>query len=154
MISLSALRPAVNVVIPHLPKVAGRALTRSLPYLPLAFELAKVLYKHREKISSVAEDCATYTSNGVTYIARTAHHLPNKVGTKVRGYLKYVPLSLEVAKESLKEKNKVCVVTSQFPIEVKRNIERILKVHQWKCCSTIFRKVNKMHNNLYDNYDI
>lgn len=155
MISLAALRPAVNAVVPHLPKAAGNLLTRSLPYLPLAFELAKVLYKHREKIGSVAGDCATQTANGVMYIARVTHHLPKRVGSKVKGYIQYVPLSLEVAKESLSNKNKVCIVTRQFPIEVRQKIERTLKRHQWKCCSRIFRKANKMPvHKMYDNYDI
>ena len=56
MINMSALRPAVNAVIPHLPKAAGVAFTRALPFLPLALELAQLLYKHRQKIRDVTNN--------------------------------------------------------------------------------------------------
>ena len=139
MISLAALRHAMNAVIPHLPKAAGVVLTRSLPYLPLALELAKVLYKHREKIGTVVSDLATHTTNEITRVTRAAPYLHKEVGRKIKGCLQYLPLTLEIAKHSLENNKKVRSVTRQFPNEVKQKIERLLNSHQCPCRSTLFR---------------
>ena len=86
MISMTALRPALNAVIPHLPKAAGAALTRMLPFLPLALELATVLFKHRQKIGKVAIKFAVHTSieikKGTAGVVKTVPYLRKKMGKK------------------------------------------------------------------------
>ncbi len=146
MISITALRPAVNAVIPHLPKAAGVALTRSLPYLPLALELATILYKHREKIGKVAGNLATYTTIGVTGVARAAPSLPKKVGRKVKDCLQYLPLTLEIAKQSLKNNKNLQTLTIHLPNEVKQKIERAFERHHYECCLTLLRNPQRKHS--------
>ena len=46
MISLGALQKALTGIMPHLPRRLQRLMPGLLPCLPLAFEIAKHLYKH------------------------------------------------------------------------------------------------------------
>lgn len=149
MISIAALRPALNAVIPHLPKAAGVALTRTLPFLPLAFELAKVLFQHREKIGTVTNKLVVHTSNGIkkgtTGVVKVVPYLPKKIGRKMGRCLQYFPLTFEIAKASYsKNSNRVCELTKQFPSEVKQKISRTLKRHQCPCCSNLFSKSQQL----------
>ena len=131
MISMTALRPAINAVIPHLPKAAGITLTRILPFLPLAMEIAKILYKHREKIGMVASKLAAHTSSGIKKgaagVVKTVPYLPKKVGRKLRRYVEYLPLALEIVKMSYSKKGKrFHKLTKKFPNEVKQKINKLL----------------------------
>ena len=142
MISMTALRPALNAVIPHLPKAAGAALTRTLPYLPLALELATVLFKHREKIGAVASKLAVHTSTdikkGTAGIVQTVPYLPKKIGKKLRHCLQFLPLALEIAKASYKKKGwRLYRLTNEFPNEVKQKINRMY-------CHRKFRPLSKL----------
>ncbi len=148
MISITALRPALNAIIPHLPKAAGITLTRTLPFLPLALEIAKVLYQHREKIGKIVSHLALHTSKGIkkgtAEVVKTVPYLPKKVGRKLQRYLQYLPLALEIAKESYKKNNKkVCSITKQFPNEVKQKINRTLKRDQCPCCLNLFSRFQR-----------
>ena len=143
MISMTALRPTLKAVIPHLPKAAGVVVTRTLPYLPLALDIAKVLFQHREKISDVVVRLASHTSKGVKkgteVLVKTVPCLPKKVGRKLPRYLGYLPLALTIAKESYRKNyKKVRRLTKQFPIEVKQKIDRRLKIHQCPYCLNLF----------------
>ncbi len=145
MISMTALRPALNAVIPHLPKAAGAALTRMLPFLPLALELATVLFKHRQKIGKVASKFAVHTSieikKGTAGVVKTVPYLPKRVGKKLRHCLQYLPLALEIAKASYRKKGRrLYRLTSEFPNEVKQKISRTLKKYQCPCCANLFKK--------------
>lgn len=148
MISMTALRPALNAVIPHLPKAAGAALTRMLPFLPLALELATVLFKHHEKIGTVASKLAVHTSTkikqGTTGVVKTVPYLPKKIGKKLRHCLQYLPLTLEIAKASYKKKGRrLYRLTSEFPNEVKQKISSTLNKYQYPCCANLFRKFQR-----------
>jgi hypothetical protein len=127
-----ALRPALNAVIPHLPKAAGAALTRMLPYLPLALELAAFLFKHREKIGTVASELAVHTSTeikkGTVEVVKTVPYLPKKMGKKLKYCMQYLPLAFEIVKVSYSKKGKKFhKLTKQFPNGVKQKIYKILK---------------------------
>ncbi len=148
MVSIAALRPALNAVIPHLPKAAGAVLTRTLPYLPLALELATVLFKHREKIGTVASKLAVHTSTGIkkgtTGVAKTVPYLPKKIRKKLRHCLQFLPLALEIAKASYKkEGRRLYRLTSEFPNEVKQKISGTLNKYQCPCCANLFRKFQR-----------
>ncbi len=119
MISLAALRPAVTAVIPHLPKAAGRVVSCSLPYLPLAIELGKVAYKHREKIGIVVGSAATHTAIGITGLAKAASCLPKKID------------------------NKVGVGTRKLPFEVMQRSCKIFKKYQNTCCTSFVEKFKR-----------
>ena len=148
MVSMTALRPALNAVIPHLPKAAGAALTRMLPFLPLALELATVLFKHREKIRVVVSKLAVYTSTeikkGTAGVAKTVPYLPKRVGKKLRHCLQYLPLALEIAKASYRKKGRrLHKLTREFPKEVKQKINEILNKYQCQCCTNLFKKFSR-----------
>lgn len=148
MISMAALRPALNAVIPHLPKAAGAALARMLPFLPLALELATVLFKHREKIGTVASKLAVHTSTGIKKgtagIAKTVPYLPKRVRKKLRHCLLYLPLALEIAKASYRKNGKrLYRLTNEFPNEVKQKISKTLNKYQCACCANLFRKFQR-----------
>ena len=145
MISITALRPAINAVIPHLPKAAGIALTRTLPFLPLAMELAGVLFQHRRKIGMVASKLAVHTSNGIKKgtdgVVKTVPYLPKKVGTKLQSCLEYLHLALEIVKVSYSKKGKrFHKLTKKFPNEVKLKINKILKRHHRSCCANFISR--------------
>ncbi|MCE2402270.1 hypothetical protein J4G08_15460 [Candidatus Poribacteria bacterium] len=149
MISITSLRPAINAMIPHLPKAAGITLTRISPFLPLAMELAKILYKHREKIGTVASKLAAHTSNGIKKgtdgVVKTVPYLPKKAGRKLRAYLEYLPLALEIVKVSYSKKGKrFHKLTKKFPNEVKQKINNMLKRHRCSCCSNLLSKFQKL----------
>lgn len=119
MISLAALRPAVTAVIPHLPKAAGRIVSCSLPYLPLAFELGKVVYKHRKKIGIVVGNAATHTATGISDLARAARCLPKKVN------------------------HKVDVCTRKSPYEVMQKSSKIFQRYKHSCCTSFIEKLKR-----------
>ena len=119
MISLAALRPAVTAVIPHLPKAAGRVVSCSLPYLPLAFELGKVAYKHREKIGFVVGNAATHTAIGISGLARAARCLPKKVNDKVG------------------------VCTRKLPYDIMQKSNKIFTRYKYSCCTSFVEKFKR-----------
>ena len=148
MISMAALRPALNAVIPHLPKAAGAALTRMLPFLPLALEIATVLFKHREKIGTVTSKLAGHISTGIKQgtagVVKTVPFLPKRVGEKLRHCLQYLPLALEIAKASYRKKGRrLNKLTSEFPNEVKQKVSRTLNKYQCPCCTSLFRRLQR-----------
>ncbi|MDE0314321.1 MAG: hypothetical protein OXM61_05430 [Candidatus Poribacteria bacterium] len=148
MISMTALRPALNAVIPHLPKAAGAALTRMLPFLPLALELATVLFKHRQKIGKVAIKFAVHTSieikKGTAGVVKTVPYLPKKMGKKLQHCLQFLPLALEIAKASYRKKGRrLNKLTSEFPNEVKQKVSRTLNKYQCSCCTNLFRRFQR-----------
>lgn len=132
MISLGALQKALIAIIPHLPKGVKKLLPGLLPCLPLAFEIAKLLYKHREKIRDIVGNLTKQASNEAKQeangIAETIPRLPKKMGHKLRRWLTYLPFALEVAKASYqKNTGKVRSLTMPLPSKVKKKIDRILK---------------------------
>ena len=103
-----------------------------LAFLPLALEIARLLYKHREEIRDTIENLTKRASrqtqkvsNGV---AMAIPRLPKKVGRKLRRRLKYLPFALEIAKASYRKKRKkVQRLTTSLPKKTKRKIDRLLK---------------------------
>ena len=145
MISVGALQIALKAIIPRLPKGIQRLMPGLLPFLPLAFEIAKLLYKHREKIRNVVGNLTKQTSyeakkeaNG---IAETVRHLPKKMGRKLRRGLEYLPFAIEIAKAShQKNAGKVRSLTTPLPSQVKKKIDRILKRHHRRSRWNFLRK--------------
>lgn len=132
MISVGALQTALKAIIPRLPMGVQRLMPRLLPFLPLAFEIAKLLYKHREKIRDITDKLTKQISNEVKKetngVAEMLPHLPKKMGQKLHRWLAYLPFALEIAK-AYYEKNsgKVRSLTAPFPSKVKMKIDRILQ---------------------------
>ena len=106
-----------------------------LAFLPLALEIARLLYKHRQEIRGVVENlteqASTRTKKVSDSIAMTVPRLPKKVGRKLRRRLKYLPFALEIAKASYsKHRKKVQRLTTSLPKKTQRKIDRLLKRHQ------------------------
>ena len=103
-----------------------------LAFLPLALEIAKLLYKHRQEIRGVLENLTEQTSkqtkkvsNGIAIVVP---RLPKKVGRKLRRRLKYLPYALEIAKAFYgKNRQKVQRLTTALPKKINRKIDRLLK---------------------------
>ena len=105
-----------------------------LAFLPLALEIARLLYKHRQEIRDSIENLTERTSAQAKKvsdgIAMTVPRLPKKVGRKLRRRLKYLPFALEIAKASCrKNRKKVQRLTTSLPKKTKRKIDRLLKRH-------------------------
>ena len=144
MISVGALQIALKAIIPRLPKGIQRLMPGLLPFLPLTFEIAKLLYKHREKIKDVVGNLTKQTSNEakkeVNGIAETVPYLPQKTGRELRRWLAYLPFALEIAKASYEKNSRnVRRLTSPFPSKVRKKIDRILKRHHHRSRWNFFR---------------
>ena len=134
MVSVGAVHNALKAIIPRLPMGVQKLMPRLLPFLPLAFEIAQLLYKHREKIRDTIGDLTKQIPNAVQKeangIAEIVPRLPKKMRRKLRYRLEYLPFALEIAKASYqKNRGKVSSLTVPFPSAVKRKIGRILKRH-------------------------
>ncbi len=115
-----------------------------LAFLPLALEIAKLLYKHRQEIRGVIENlskrASTRTKKVSNGIAIIAPRLPKKVGRKLRRRLKYLPFALEIAKASYrKNRKKVQRLTTSLPKKTQRKINKLLKRHHGR------RRLNFLH---------
>ena len=134
MIDTAQLLNASKVILPHLPKRVQKLMPGFLAFLPLALEIARLLYEHREEIRDTIENLTKRASkptkkvsNGV---AMAIPRLPKKVGRKLRRRLKYLPFALEIAKASYrKNRKKVQRLTTSLPKKTKRKIDRLLKRH-------------------------
>ena len=129
------LLDALKAIFPHLPKGVQRLIPGFLACLPLALEIAKLLYKHRQEIRDTIENLTERTSAQAKQvsdsIAMTVPRLPKKVGRKLRRRLKYLPFALEIAKASYsKHRKKVQRLTTSLPKKTQRKIDRLLKRHQ------------------------
>jgi hypothetical protein len=145
MISLGALQKALIAITPRLPMSVQKLMPTLLPCLPLAFEIAKLLYRHREKIRDIIGNLAKQTPNAVKKeangIAETVPHLPKKMGRKLRRWLAYLPFALEIAKASYeKNSGNVRRLTDPFPSKIKRKIGRILKRYHQPSRWNLFRR--------------
>ena len=125
---LKLLRP----IIPYLPKAVQRFMPGVLALLPLAFEIANLLYKHREKITEIlrnlAEGVSTQSKRETDGIAETIPRLPRKRARWLTRRLAYLPLALEIAKASnRKNMKRLRTLTAPLPGNVKRKIDRILQ---------------------------
>ena len=125
---LKLLRP----IIPHLPKYAQRFMPGVLACLPLAFEIANLLYKHREKIREIlgnlAEGVSTQSRKETDGLAETIPRLPRRRARWLTRRLAYLPLALEIAKASNRKNIKrLRNLTAPLPGNVKRKIRRMLQ---------------------------
>ena len=135
MINTALLEKALKGIIPYLPKKVQKLMPGFLAFLPLALEIARLLYKHREEIRDIIENLTKRaskqtqkTSNGV---AMAIPRLPKKVGRKLSRLLKYLPFALEIAKASYRKNDKkVQRLTTSLPKKTTRKINRLLKRHQ------------------------
>ena len=97
---LKRLRP----IIPHLPKAAQRLMPGVLAFLPLAFEIANLLYKHREKIREIignlVEGVSTRSRRETDGLAETIPRLPRRRARWLNRRLVYLPFAFEIAKAS------------------------------------------------------
>ena len=151
MISVRALQIALKAIIPRLPRGVQKLMPGLLPFLPLTFEIAKLLYKHREKIKDVVGNLTKQVSNEAKKeangIAETVPHLPQKTDRELRRWLAYLPFALEVAKVSYqKNTDKVRSLTTPLPSKVKKKIDRILKRHHHRSHWNFFRKFQRWKN--------
>ena len=134
MINTAPLLNASKVIIPHLPKSVQKLMPGFLALLPLALEIAKLLYKHRQEIRGMIKNLTKHTSKQTKKIsdgvAATVPRLPKKVGRKLSRRLKYLPFALEIAKASYREKHKkVQRLTTSLPKKTQRKIDSLLKRH-------------------------
>ena len=125
---LKLLRP----IIPHLPKYAQRLMPGVLAFLPLVFEIANLLYKHREKISEIignlTERVSTESRKETDGLSEAIPRLPRKKARWLNRRLAYLPLALEIAKASnRKNMKRLRNLTAPFPGNVKRKVHRILQ---------------------------
>lgn len=125
---LKLLRP----IIPHLPRAAQRLMPRVLAFLPVAFEIANLLYKHREKIKEIlknlTERVSTESRKETDGLSETIPRLPRGRGRWLKRRLAYLPLALEIAKASHRKNMKsVRNLTAPLPGTVKRKVRRILQ---------------------------
>ena len=145
MISVGALQKALNAIIPRLPKGVQKLMPGLLPFLPLAFEIAKLLYKHREKIRDIAGNLTKQISSEAKReangIAEAVPLLPKKIREKSRRWLAYLPLSLEIAKASYQTNTgKVRSLTASLPSNIKKKIGRRLKWHHRRVRWNLLRR--------------
>ena len=125
---LKLLKP----IIPHLPRAAQRLMPGVLAFLPVAFEIANLLYKHREKIKEIlgnlAERISTESRKETDGLSETIPRLPRGRARWLKRRLAYLPLALEIVKASnRKNMKRLRNLTAPFPGNVKRKVHRILK---------------------------
>ena len=145
MISVGALQKALSAIIPRLPKGVQKLIPGLLPFLPLAFEIAKLLYKHREKIRDIVGNLTKQISNEAKKeangIVETVPRLPKKMGRKLRRWLAYLPFALEIAKASYQRNTgKVRSLTALLPSNVKKKIDRTLRRHHRRARWNLLRR--------------
>ena len=119
-------------IIPHLPKSAQRLMPGVLAFLPLVFEIANLLYKHREKISEILRDLServsTESKKETDGLSETIPRLPRGRARWLKRRLEYLPLALEIVKASnRKNMKRLRNLTAPFPGNVKRKVHRILQ---------------------------
>ena len=119
-------------IIPHLPKAVRGVMPPVLAFLPLAFQIANLLYEHREKISEILKDlterASTESREETDGLAETMPHLPKRKARWLKRRLKYFPLALEIVKASHRKNMKgLRNLTAPLPGNVKKKVERILK---------------------------
>ena len=134
MANTAQLLSTFKDISPHLPKSVQRLMPGFLAFLPLALEIAKLLYKHRREIRDTIENLTERTSAQAKQvsdsIAMTVPRLPKRVGRKLSRRLKYLPFALEITKASYRKNGKkVQRLTTSLPKKTKRQIDRLLKRH-------------------------
>ena len=132
MMSVEKLLKLLRPIIPHLPRSVQRFMPKVLAFLPLAFEIANLLYKHREKIremfENLAERVSTQSRRETDGIAEAIPRLPRRGARWLKRRLVYLPLALEIAKASnRKNMKRLRNLTAPLPGNVKRKIRRILQ---------------------------
>ena len=145
VISTGSLLKAIRVIIPHLPKGAQKLMPGLLAFLPLAFEIAKLLYKYRQEIRGVIENLTTQISKqakeATDGVAIVVPRLPKKVGRKLHRWLEYLPFTLELAKASYeKNSQKVRSLTTPLPRKIGRKINRLLKRYHRRQRLSLFHR--------------
>ena len=138
---LKLLRP----IIPHLPRAAQRLMPGVLAFLPVAFEIANLFYKHREKIKEIlgnlAERVSTESRKETDGLSETIPRLPRGRGRWLKRRLAYLPLALEITKAShRKNMKRVRNLTAPLPGTVKRKIGRILQRNRRPSRWNLFRR--------------
>ena len=87
----------LRAIIPHLPKAVQRLMPGILAFLPVAFEIASLLYKHREKISEIlgnlTERVSTESRKETDGLSKTIPHLPRKKARSVKASVGVFTLS-------------------------------------------------------------
>ncbi|MDE0685690.1 MAG: hypothetical protein OXI63_22405, partial [Candidatus Poribacteria bacterium] len=134
VINTASLLNASKVIIPHLPKNVQKLMPGFLVLLPLALEIAKLLYKHRQEIRGMIKNLTKHASKQTKKIsdgvAATVPRLPKKVGRKLSRRLKYLPFALEITKASYrKNQKKVQRLTISLPKKTQRKIDKLLNRH-------------------------
>ena len=132
MVSVEKWLKLLRPIIPHLPRAVRRLMPGVLAFLPLAFEIANLLYKHREKITEIignlAEGISTQSKRETDGIAETIPRLPRRRVRWLTRRLAYLPLAFEIAKASnRKNMKRLRNLTAPLPGNVKRKIGRILQ---------------------------
>ncbi len=132
MISITTLMKALKAVIPYLPKGVQRLMPGVFGVLPLAFEIANLLYKYYKHRQQTSDQVRTETQDQVRKetqeIEKTIPHLPKGVGRWLRRRLAYLPLGLELAKAfSQRNFESVRSLITPLPSEVKRKIGGVLR---------------------------
>lgn len=132
MMSVEKLLKLLRPIIPHLPRAVQRVMPGVLAFLPLAFEIANLLYKHREKIREIignlAEGVSTQSKRETDGIAEAIPRLPRRRARWLTRRLAYLPLALEIVKASnRKNMKRLRNLTAPLPGNVKKKIGRILQ---------------------------
>ncbi len=126
------LQKLLKPIIQYLPKSVQRFMPGVLASLPLAFEIANLLYKNRAKIKemfeNLAERVSTQSRRETDGIAEAIPRLPRRWARWLKRRLVYLPLALEIAKASnRKNMKRLRNLTAPLPGNVKRKIRRILQ---------------------------
>ena len=132
MMSVEKLLKLLRPIIPHLPRAVQRFMPGVLASLPLAFEIAHLLYKHRGKIKEIFENltkrASTQSRRETDGIAEAIPRLPRRRARWLKRRLVYLPLALEIVKASnRKNMKRLRNLTAPLPGNVKRKIRRILQ---------------------------
>ena len=132
MFSVDKWLKLLSPIIPHLPKAVQRLMPGVFAFLPVAFEIANLLYKHRGKIKEIlknlSERVSTQSKKETDGLSETISRLPRGRGRWLKRRLAYLPLALEIAKAShRKNMKRVRNLTAPLPGNVKRKIGRILR---------------------------
>ena len=103
-----------------------------LASLPLAFKIANLLYKNREKIREIlgnlAEKVSTESRKETDGLSEMIPRLPRRRARWLKRRLAYLPLALEIVKASnRKNMKRFRNLTAPLPGNVKRKIGRILR---------------------------
>lgn len=132
MVSVEKWLKLLRPIIPHLPRAVQRFMPGILAFLPLAFEIANLLYKHREKIREIlgnlSERVSPQSKRETDGLSETIPRLPRGRARWLKRRLAYLPLALEIAKAShRKNMKRLRNLTAPLPGNVKRKIGRILQ---------------------------